>query len=148
MPGEVLSLKIVPNKIPKKMFVIRIGSSLIINNKMLSTDMNCAFEINEIIKPESMQTKVCNKPIERPTRKYPSMKWWDFIGEENNLFKKDVSLSLETIKESVNITKEYENTIMPGINDGISKVGVLPFENLLITKNNKNIIIGKPKQKI
>ena len=104
--------------------------------------------IKEITKLVAMQTTVCNKPIIKPTKKYPKMKCLDFIGEEYNLFKKKVCLSFETMIANVNITKEYENTIIPGVRDISSNVGVLPLENLFITKNNRNITIGKPKQKI
>lgn len=132
IPGADLSLNIVPNNIPKNMFVISIGNWLANKRKTLPKDINPALENKENINPVTIQINVCNNPINNPTRKYPKIKWYDFIGEEYNLFKKKVCLSFETTIANVNITKEYENTIIPGSKDKTSKVAVLPFENLFI----------------
>ena len=71
-----------------------------------------------------MQMIVCKKPIIIPTKLYPKINLYDFIGEEYSLFRKNVCLSLETVIASVNMTKEYENTIIAGSNELISNIGV------------------------
>ena len=71
----------------------------------------------------------------------------EYFGEEYNLFKKNVCLSLETIKDKVSIINEYEKTIIPGNNDSTSNTGVFPEVKWLITWNKIIIKTGKAIQK-
>ena len=82
------------------------GSCEAINRKIAPTEINALFDAKEIIHAVKMQTTVCIRPISKPTRIYPSIKWCAFIGEEYKRFKKKVCLSLETIKARVSIIKE------------------------------------------
>lgn len=132
IPGADLSLNIVPNNIPKKIFVNNIGSFATIKRKTFPIDMKLVLDIKEIINPVAIQTIICIMPTNNPTRKYPSIKWYDFIGDEYNLFRKNVCLSFDTMIASVNITKENENTIIPGSKDFTSNIARLTFEREFI----------------
>ena len=59
----------------KKMFMISIGISAMINKNISPTDINDDLDIIEIINPDATHTIICPNPINKPTRKYPNMKW-------------------------------------------------------------------------